>query len=329
MRLGYLQLFAFAMRYHQNLPKAPVKKNLKTIPRVKADREVLQRFAALAEQLGFNSPEIEELKNLDPGPIPDTQQLVPLLVTTGPGEVIKHRCGLPHTDTFEADRKYLFLHNLCEERDETGEGITSFFILKSWFTAFFDPPRLTRPDLSTECPNPLLPLAHHQHVDEDDMDMQDTNQREQEEQPIIQVQNRMDTDEQRQETIESVQQRISRPAIEANRMPEEEQETLFGNILIRDVFISLIGNSLVPRELTTQSQATEAGNTVIRFVERGGNESDMLKPLQEYVGKLLELRVDHGDPTSLVEEQVQNFYAWVRELAIDIRRTFLQKSVTA
>jgi hypothetical protein len=33
----------------------------------------------------------------------------------------------------------------------------------------------------------------------------------------------------------------------------------------------------------------------------------MLNPLQEYVGEVLELRLDHGDPTSLVEQQVQEF----------------------
>jgi hypothetical protein len=248
MRLGYLQLFAFAMRHHQNLPKAPVKKNLKTIPRVKADREVLQRFAALAEQLGFISPEIKVLKgDLDPLPIPDTQASVPLLVTTGPGECIKQRCGLPHTDTFEEDRKYLFLHNLCEERDKTGEGITSFFVLKSWFTAFFDPPQLMRPVLSMESSNPPPSQAHHQHVDEEDVDMGDSRpqspdrpeqEQEQEQRQIIQMQDlqRIDTDEQMQETIESVQQRMSWYAKEANQRLEREQETqpyldeLFGNL---------------------------------------------------------------------------------------------------
>jgi hypothetical protein len=243
MRLGYLQLFAFAMRYYQNLPKAPVKKNLKTIPRVKADREVLQQFAAFAEQLGFNTPEIEELKgDLDPPPIPDTQESVPLFVTTGPGKSIKYRCGLPRTDTFEEDRKYLFLHNLYEESNAAGEGITSFFVLKSWFTVFFDLPRWTRPVSGAESLNPLLPVTHGQHVDEQDMNIGDIlpgtpnqQEREQEQQRVVQVQGLkgIDLDEQMQETTESEQQRISKPAIEGNRMLEE-QETLFGNLPIYD-----------------------------------------------------------------------------------------------
>jgi hypothetical protein len=243
--LGYLVLIAFAMRGHQNLPKAPIKKNLKTIPRVKADRKVLQRFAALAEQLGFNSPQIKELKgDLDPLSIPVTQESVPLLVTTGPGESMKQRCGRPHADTFEEDRKFLFLQNLCEERDETGEGITSFFVLKSWFSAFFDPPRCKRPVLSIENPNSTLPQAHHQHVDEDDVNMEDSRPRspdqreqEQEQQQIIQVQDpqRIDKDEQIQETIEFVQQIMSDYAKEANRRLDEREthppsSELFGNL---------------------------------------------------------------------------------------------------
>ena len=64
----------------------------------------------------------------------------------------------------------------------------------------------------------------------------------------------------------------------------------------------------MPIEPGTRRQDTEFGNTtIIRFVEREGNESDMSNLLQEYVREVLELKVDHGDPTSLVEQQVQEF----------------------
>jgi hypothetical protein len=231
-RLGFLQLIALAMRHHQNLPKAPVKENLKTIPRAKADQELLQQSAALAFQLGFKSPEIKALKgDLDPLPILNTQKKNPLLVTTGPGETIKQRCGLPHIKTFEEDRKYLFLHNLCEERDETGEGITSFFVLKSWFAAFFDPPQWMRPVRSTESSNAPPPQAHHRHIDEEDVNMGDSqpqspNQREQEQD--LQM---IDTDDRTPATIQSVQQRMSLIAKEDNRMLEMKQkDELFGNL---------------------------------------------------------------------------------------------------
>ena len=72
--LGVLQLLAFGAREHSDLPKHPVKKNLKTTPRAKADQDVLQRFASLAERLGFDSPEIRALKRLPIPPIvQDTQ----------------------------------------------------------------------------------------------------------------------------------------------------------------------------------------------------------------------------------------------------------------
>src|SRR5436190_11861732 len=86
MRLGYLQLFAFAMRHYTHLSRATAKKNLKEMPRAKADPEVIQRLATLADQLGFHSPEIDALKGAsDPLPLPDTQESVPILVTSGPG----------------------------------------------------------------------------------------------------------------------------------------------------------------------------------------------------------------------------------------------------
>jgi hypothetical protein len=160
-RLGYLGLIAFAMRHHSSLPKRLVKTNLTTIPRAHADREVLQRFASLAAKLGFDTPEIQELAgNVDHLLISDSPNPSPLLVTAGHGEAIKHRCGLPHTDTFEADRKSLFLHNLCDERGETGEGITSFFVLKSWFAAFFDSPRWRLASILPTTPAPAVDLQH-------------------------------------------------------------------------------------------------------------------------------------------------------------------------
>jgi hypothetical protein len=85
-RPGYLQLFAFSMRHYGSLPREPDREDLKAIPRANADLEVLQRFASLAAELGFNTLKVQESKgDLAPLPIPDHQQSAPLLVTTGPG----------------------------------------------------------------------------------------------------------------------------------------------------------------------------------------------------------------------------------------------------
>jgi hypothetical protein len=243
-RLGYLQLFAFAMRNYARLSRAPAKKDVKEMPRAWADPEVIQRLAALAAQLGFNSSKIDALATaLDPPPLPvaGVQEPIPILVTTGSGERIKRRQGRPRANTFKEDRKYLFLHNLCEERDDIGDGITSFFVLKSWFTAFFDPPRLTRPDLSAESLNPLPPPAAYQQVYEEDLHMEPRSPERrvsEQQQQIVPGQDlqRTDIDEQMQETIQSVQQTMSWHAQEANRRLEIEQEAqpysdgLFGNL---------------------------------------------------------------------------------------------------
>ncbi|KAG9228827.1 hypothetical protein BJ875DRAFT_525382 [Amylocarpus encephaloides] len=143
-------IVAFALRNHKHLSKPPTKENVKEMLRARADPEVIQQSAVLSAQLGFSSPEIDALTRAS-GPLPlpgtGTRESIPILVTTGPGERIKHGHGLPRINTFKEDRKYLFLHNLSEKRDDVGEWITSFFVLKSWF--FCDPPRdLTRAQLS-------------------------------------------------------------------------------------------------------------------------------------------------------------------------------------
>lgn len=134
MKLGYLQMIAFAMKDYRDLPKQSVKKNLIEIARPQADSEVLQKGASFAKQLGFSTPEIERLKGMEPLKFSEVEALVPVPKTAV--VKIKRRSGMPHTDTFEEDRQHLFLHNLFQ-RDEADEGITSFYVLKSWFNAFF------------------------------------------------------------------------------------------------------------------------------------------------------------------------------------------------
>ena len=155
MRLAYLGLFAIAMRDYRDLPKAPGENILKEMPRAKADREVLQRFASFAYQSGYKSPEIDMLRgNSGHLSLTDAPEFIPITVTTGPGENIKRRCGLPRIDTFREDKNYLYLDNLFREQDGTGEGITSFLSLSlgSWHSLVRgrDEPRAQR-----------VPILHH------------------------------------------------------------------------------------------------------------------------------------------------------------------------
>jgi len=90
IRLVYLRLFAIAMRDYKDLFKAFKEKILKEMPRVKADREVLQRFASFAYLSDFNSLEIEELRGDSEHPLlTDALELIPITVTTSLSEDIK------------------------------------------------------------------------------------------------------------------------------------------------------------------------------------------------------------------------------------------------
>jgi len=142
----------------------------------------------------------------------------------------------------------------------------------------------------------------------------DVDHREQEqEQEIIQVRQIIDSAERIQETIDLAQQEMSGHAVEANQRLEMEQETqaragqFLGNIPFHGVFLLLIKSPLALGEASTQSQAVGRSDTVIiYFVEGKSNESDMMRPIEEYES-VQELRVDPGDPSSLVERAVREF----------------------
>ncbi len=61
----------------------------------------------------------------------DALELIPIIITTRPGKNIKRRYRLLRINIFRKDKNYLYLDNLFREQDETREGITSFFVLKS------------------------------------------------------------------------------------------------------------------------------------------------------------------------------------------------------
>ncbi|KIV81283.1 hypothetical protein PV11_03480 [Exophiala sideris] len=139
--LGFRQIIAFAMRHFVEIPREPISDDVTVRPRVKANRATLRQFAELAIRVGFESPEVRRLL--------DTEELLgssiapelsrPLLVTSGPGEKLHRRCGLPNLDTFQDDKNFLFLHHLHNQQDKGGEGITGFFVLRCLYFAFMGP----------------------------------------------------------------------------------------------------------------------------------------------------------------------------------------------
>lgn len=61
----------------------------------------------------------------------------PVLVTTGRGEIKSQRCGLLRKRTYVEDSGFLYLNNIYASATERGEGLTSFFIRRSVFFAFY------------------------------------------------------------------------------------------------------------------------------------------------------------------------------------------------
>ena len=168
VELACRQLYAFAMRYSYDMPKELSGKNLLARPKLKADENVLSAFADLAHRLGFVSPEITSLRrgrSLSYSP----NRSKPLLVTDGPGESKKHRCGLPRSEDYEADREFLFIDNLHDTSKEQGDSITSFFVRKSVYSRFYG---TASPSLlaSNSRPDPNASLRSVQYNDHMDLD---------------------------------------------------------------------------------------------------------------------------------------------------------------
>ena len=140
--LGVRQLFAYAMRHYLQMPRDIKGKELLARHTTNVDRPVLREFADLAERLGFESPEITTLKEnpqmRDARNSSETSK--PLLITDGAGVKKKRRCGLPSVEEYTKDSESLFINHLHSVDDEQGEGLTSFFVRKSIYSAFFGKP---------------------------------------------------------------------------------------------------------------------------------------------------------------------------------------------
>ena len=140
--LGYRTLCAYALRHHREIPKKPSGRIVLAKPPAAINTKALRNMADLAYQLGFESPEIEALRQYskDESEIGLAEPQQPLLVTDGYEITSKKRCGIPLTSTYEEDRKYLFLRHLHDRREEQGNQITSMFRLRCWYLSFFGVP---------------------------------------------------------------------------------------------------------------------------------------------------------------------------------------------
>ncbi|KAH8765626.1 hypothetical protein BGZ57DRAFT_533732 [Hyaloscypha finlandica] len=140
--LGWRQLVALAMRYYPYMPRDPIKEDTVKKATTRADQAVLRQLADLAYQLGFASTQIYALRQHSSSRIAgdDDPQFPPLHVTSGAGIEMRQRSGIPRTQAYKEDRYSLFINHLHDTQAYQGEGITSFFVRKSVYLAFFGRP---------------------------------------------------------------------------------------------------------------------------------------------------------------------------------------------
>ena len=236
VELGYRQIVAFAMRHFWEIPRTPEGNDVLRKPRAKADKAVLRQYAELSIQLGFESPEINELMENPPVSVSEVMQpsIKPLLVTSGPGEEVPQRCGLPQLEAFEEDRDSLFLHYLDNEQNERGEGVTSFFVRRSIYFEFLGRPKYTVALNPAEREREREAIAQlerqaqaQQQHEEQEQEAQAQRQREEQEREA-QAQRREAQEEQNREEQEAQAQReqeqAQREREEQAQREREEQE---------------------------------------------------------------------------------------------------------
>ena len=95
----------------------------------------LREMADLANHVRSESSEITALKQTPKSADPLTirRNKKHALVIDGPGEIRKDRYEMPHAQTYEDDRKSMFITYLYDNRYEQSERITSYFRLRSMY----------------------------------------------------------------------------------------------------------------------------------------------------------------------------------------------------
>ena len=177
---GILHLWLYAMRHFDRLVgECPKKEEKQALPAPQKPSSLLwHKFGLLADTLGFATKEIKILKQKNPDaevayaalleardpdyftydesfvlrhlrrmkrmfdtaiekPDPGGQ---PTLLVDGPGEAVSRRCGRIFENAHSRTRKYLFLRSIYEPTIGEGDGISSFFVRRSVFFAFFGRP---------------------------------------------------------------------------------------------------------------------------------------------------------------------------------------------
>ncbi|KAK5188863.1 hypothetical protein LTR96_010867 [Exophiala xenobiotica] len=187
IHLGIRQIWIAAMRDYLEMPAGPKKADSLAKPgREKANEVVLYRFASLASRLGFNTKEIRRLTQRSPereiardallkARKPDqyrydkatfegyVEQMLKMfdsarpvideppgiaLVANDSDKPVK-RCGIPRKQEHNQAKWQLFLRYLHEDSVESNQEMTSFFVRRSVYFAFFGKPTSISANVST------------------------------------------------------------------------------------------------------------------------------------------------------------------------------------
>lgn len=176
--LGYRQLWLYAMRHYPKLAKDPESDDLVAKPGCeKADETVLYNMAALAQKLGFDSPQIRELTSQSPdhqiaratllkARKPDQYRYgdsfeshVGTIVgcfslatpidhhatreqADGREVQLNARCGHPHAKSQKQDSQFLFVDKLHAEEFPTAGKVSSLFVRRDVYCSFFGKPQI-------------------------------------------------------------------------------------------------------------------------------------------------------------------------------------------
>jgi Protein of unknown function (DUF3723) len=256
--LGRRQMWIYAMRNYPQVPAEPKKKNLLAKPtNEKADEIILCEGAILASRLGYESEKIhsiaqrspdreiarsalfkarkpdrykyseaafedyvEQIVNLFSAAQPVTEEEARAAVEIDCSDTSPKRSGIPHTQDHERDKLSLFVDKLHNTDEEQCDEISSFFIRRSVYFAFFGKP--SRPNPRSPEVVSLLDSPILAHPGDDQV-------REEQERLARQEQERLEREEQqrlgreRERFAREEQQRLAR---EQERLAREEQERL-------------------------------------------------------------------------------------------------------
>jgi hypothetical protein len=130
------------MRHYVQMPRNLKEKELLTRHTINANRTMLREFVDLIERLDFESPKIIALKKHSHARNArnSLENFKSLLVTNGVRVKKKRRCELSNVKEYLEDNESLFINHLHDVNKKQGESITSFFVRKFIYFAFFRKP---------------------------------------------------------------------------------------------------------------------------------------------------------------------------------------------